>query len=75
MITAGLTLQLSLVNLQGSNKHEFPFMRRKLVISTSTESRLLSCKEGQSTMDGTSSKLYELTHSEKNLIFSFVFLS
>lgn len=73
MITAGLTLQLSLVNLQGSNKHEFPFMRRKLVISTSTESRLLSCKEGHSTMDGSSSKLYEFTHSEKNLIFSFVF--
>lgn len=73
MITAGFTLQLSLVNLQGSNKHEFPFMRRKLVISASTESRLLSCKEGHNTMDGTSSKLYEFTHSEKNLIFLFFF--
>lgn len=70
---AGFTLQLSLVNLQGSNKHEFPFMRRKLVISASTESRLLSCKEGHNTMDGTSSKLYEFTHSEKNLIFLFFF--
>lgn len=73
MITAGLTLQLSLVNLQGSNKHEFPFMRRKLVISASTERRLLSYKDGHSTMDGTRSKFYEFTHSEKTLISSFFF--
>lgn len=71
MITAELTLQRSLVNLQGSNKHEFPFMRRKLVISASTERRLLSCKEGHSTMDGTSSKFYKFTDSEKILIFHF----